>query len=824
MHDYNKAAKTYWWMIAVIGYSLLVFALFTVSSMPQTTILQVITATAFVCAAAFFPVSIPNSKLSVASGEIFIFLALLQFGLEAAVIVAAFEAGIASFRTSKRWTSWYGSPAMAVLATAASGYVFFAISSLLEISGTLVGASMMVLLTVVAILYCALTNLIPSLLISLKRNERLDVVALLKDRTWMALAHVGSAAFAGLLYYAGTALGVWVLFAAAPSIVLTLASFHFMFARTEVERIAQSTLLDAAKDESKRAKSYMTEIEQGKARFHGAFTNAAIGMMLVSRAGKIQEANPAVSKMLGYYESELLGSSLSQYMNAEDYSLLIYEIGELPDIGEAKLMRELSCTNKNGQSIGVAFSVANFGDGVNDADLIVQMQDIRERKEAEAKLVQIAFHDALTGLPNRVYFRDQLAKALARFKRDPNARFALMFLDFDRFKSVNDSLGHGAGDELLIGFAQRINGVIRSSDTVARLGGDEFAVLVQEFENEDRVVGLAQRIQDSFLEPFRIEGTNITSSASIGIAFGSDRYTTPDEVIRDADLAMYKAKMLGKAQYAVFDVSLHDRAAAELQLENELRRAIDKGEMRIHYQPQFNLSDRTLCGYEALVRWAHPKRGLLYPPTFLPIAEETGLIVPLGKWVVQQVCEQMRRWQSSPQGESLRMAINVSGRELRHENFASFLIEQLATNDIPASLFSIDLSERALIEGHKSAKTTLAQLSKAGILINIDDFGTGFSSLNNLANLPIAGINIDGTIVQRAADSTDAKEIIRAITSLGRALGKRVHAHGIETESQWRVMQELGCDAGQGNLCSQPVSAEDINQLMLNTRLIRSVR
>jgi len=528
--------------------------------------------------------------------------------------------------------------------------------------------------------------------------------------------------------------------------------------------------------------------------------------------------------MLGYHEYELLTGTLGAIMPSRDFELLLGDITKISERAAPAIQRELKCIDKRGEAIDVAFSVAYFGDGTSDPDLIVQMQDIRERKEAETKLRQIAFHDTLTGLPNRAYFRDQLAKALARAKRDENARFALMFLDFDRFKAVNDSLGHGAGDELLIGFATRINGVVRSTDTVARLGGDEFAVLVEEVTGDERVIDLAKRIQDTFRAPFCIAGTNITSSASIGIAFGSGKYDSLDDVIRDADLAMYKAKTSGKARYAVFDSSLHERAAAELQLENELRRAIEFGELRIHYQSQHEFSSRALCGYEALVRWAHPKRGLLYPSTFLPIAEETGLIVPLGKWVIEQVCQQMKRWRSSPQGQALRVSINISGRELRQEGFANFLIAQLDANGIPANLASIELSERALLEGHKSGADTLERLRAAGVSINIDDFGTGFSSLSHLTNLPIDGIKIDRAFVQQAGENMESGEIIRAITSLGRALGKRVHAQGIETEVQWRVMQDLGCDVGQGNLCSPPVTADEINQRMSSSRLIRSLR
>lgn len=824
MHDYNIYARAYWWTIAGIGYVLLADALIFVSAMPNQTILQIALAIAFVATVAFFPVKIPGTKLSVAAGEIFIFLALLLFGVEAAAIAAAIEGAIGAVRLSKRWTSWFGTPAMAAIAVSISGFGFIAVRNMLDQHDMLNGAAYLLLLTVFAVVYCALTNLLPSMLLALKRGERLDVEALFKGHNWMAVAHVCSAAIAGLLYYAGAKFGVWVAFAASPTIVLSLSSAHFLFARANAEREAQAALLDVAKQESQRAQAHAAEIQRSQARFHGAFTNAAIGMALVSAKGAILQVNPAVCKMLGYYESELLGSGLGTIMPPQDFELLLGDIARISKAATSAIERELFCIDKHGEAIGVAFSVAYFGDGTNDPDLIVQMQDIRERKEAEAKLLRIAFHDTLTGLPNRVYFRDQLTKALARVKRDENARFALMFLDFDRFKSVNDSLGHGAGDELLTGFATRIKGVVRSTDTVARLGGDEFAVLVEEVTSDERVIDLAKRIQETFRAPFCIEGTNITSSASIGIAFGSGKYESPDDVIRDADLAMYKAKTSGKARYAVFDSSLHDRAAAELQLENELRRAINVGELRIHYQSQHELGNRTLCGYEALVRWAHPKRGLLYPGTFLPIAEETGLIVPLGKWVIEQVCQQMKIWRESPQGQSLRVSINVSGREIRQESFATFLFAQLAANDVPANLVTIELSERALIEGHQSGANTLATLRAAGVSINIDDFGTGFSSLSHLTSLPIDGIKIDRTFVQQAGEAREAREIIRAITSLGRALDKRVHAQGIETEAQWRVMQELGVDIGQGNLSSPPVTANEIDLLMSSSRLIRSAR
>ena len=824
MHDYNAYTRIYWWVTAAIGYAILAYALNAVAALPFSSIIQIALAAVFVGIVAFFPVKIPGTTLSVAAGEIFIFLALLMFGVEAAVIAAATEGAIGALRMSKRWTSWYGTPAMATIAVSVSGLGFVASRAALEQRGWLTGVAYLTLLTVFAVAYYALSNLLPSILLALKSKKSLDVVALFKNHAWMAVAHIFSATIAGLLYYAGAKFGIWVAFAAAPTIVLSLSSAHFLFGRAEAERRSQAMLLAQANEESQRAITHATELQRSQARFHGAFTNAAIGMTLVSVEGIISQVNPAVCKMLGYYESELLGKSIAAYMPADDFALLINDIGKIREGVSASAQRELLCLDKNGESIGVAFSVAPFGDGTNDPDLIVQMQDIRERKSAEAKLMQIAFHDTLTGVPNRMYFRDQLAKALARAKRDDKTRFALMFLDFDRFKAVNDSLGHGAGDELLVGFSKRIKGVVRGTDTVARLGGDEFAVLVETVANDEHVIDLAKRIQDTFRTPFQIGGNSITSSASIGIAFADGSYESPDEVIRDADLAMYKAKTSGKARYAIFDPSLHERAATELQLENELRRAIELGELRIYYQPQYAFNDRTLWGYEALVRWAHPQRGLLYPGTFLPIAEETGLIVSLGKWVIDNVCQQMNGWRSTSEGAALRVSINISGREMRQENFARFLVGQLGEYEIPAKLFNIELNERTLVEGHKSSAFALAELRAAGISIDIDDFGTGFSSLSHLTNLPVDGIKIDQAFVQQAAENKEVKEIVRAIISLGCALGKRVHAQGIETEAQWQVMKELGCNIGQGNMCSAPITADDVKQLISNHSSLHSFR
>lgn len=823
MHDYNLQAKAFWWTAFGIGLVLVVNALISVAALPGAAILQIALVCMCTAVVGFFPVTVPRTKMSVAGGEIFIFLLLLVFGPEAAILAAALEALVGARKTSKRWTSWYGSPAYAAISLGVTGTLFVLAKNALASYGFLNAATLLVLLTALAVAHFSLSTVLATMSVALKKSAPITPIAWLRNLSWIALAYVGSASIAALLFGVAQEFGMVVLLAAVPSIVMFMSVAHFVFERAKDHEKVQEALLDAAKRETETMTAHAVALAQSEKRFHGAFSSAAIGMALVSANGAILQVNPAVCKMLGYREDELIGGAIGAFMSARDFSLLLNDIEAISTNVQTHVQRELDCVDKNGVRFSVAFNVSLFAAVPGaPADLIVQMQDIRSRKLAEAKLMHIAFHDALTGLPNRAYFREQLARVIARSKRSSGAQFALMFLDFDRFKAVNDSLGHAAGDELLVGFATRIKGVLRPTDTVARLGGDEFAVLVEDLHDDSGVLDLAKRLQETFRAPFRIQGTNITSSASIGIAFGADRYETPDDIIRDADLAMYKAKAAGKAQYAVFDSSLYDRATAELQLENELRRAIEVGELRVHYQPQYSLRDRSLRGYEALVRWAHPTRGLLYPATFLPIAEETGLIVPLGKWVIEEVCQQMKRMRQTEQGANLRMTINVSSRELRQQNFSTLVLNTLSNAGLPAKAITIELSERALIEGSRSAVDSLAALRSAGVQFCIDDFGTGFSSLSHLASLPVDSIKIDRSFVQQAEQTLEAKEIVRAITSLGRALGKSVHVQGVETEAQWRVLVELGCDVAQGNVCSPPITAAELNQLMASSRMLRA--
>jgi diguanylate cyclase (GGDEF)-like protein/PAS domain S-box-containing protein len=824
MYDYNRRARIYWFVVAVIGYGLLAYSAYVVSSFEKSALLQILIGACLTSFVSFFPVHVPRAKIAVVGGEIFIFLTLLLFGVEAAVLVAAVDGFVGAKRSSKRWTSWYSTPAMAAITMTVTGTLFILLRAGLEHYGILNAASLLLSLTLFSVVYYFGSFVLPSTLIALKRDEPISPMLWLKNLSWIALAYVCSAVIAALLHEAALKYGVVVLIAAIPIIVMFLLSAHFIFDRSAAIEESQTKLLEMAKRESNIAIEHAVELKISEERFHSAFTNAAIGMALVDQSGNILQVNQAACRLFGYDELELVDSALRALLPAEDVTLLLKDIAALHDGSKSLVQRELHCINKAGEILSVAFNVSYFQKAVNyPPDVIVQIQDISDRKKIEESLLHIAYHDALTGLPNRVYFRAQLAKAIARLKRNPNAQFAVMFLDFDRFKSVNDSLGHSAGDQLLIAFSKRIQAALRPADMVARLGGDEFAVLVEDMQSNNSALELAKRLQEMFREPFRANDTDITSSASIGICYSSARHETPDDVIRDADLAMYKAKADGKAQHAVFDLSLHDRATADLLLENELRRAIAVGELRLHYQPQHRFGDRSLYGYEALVRWAHPKRGLLYPATFLKVAQETGLIFPIGRWVIAEACSQMKRWRENDndRAQLLHMSVNISSPEFNQPNFVPFVIDTLEQAQVPAELLTIELTESALMDGAKGGVAALSALRAAGVKISIDDFGTGYSSLSYLATLPIDSLKIDQSFVSRMTETPESKEIVRAIATLGRALGKSIFAEGVETEAQWRTLVELGCDYGQGNLCSPAISADEIAQRISGSRLIR---
>ena len=440
--------------------------------------------------------------------------------------------------------------------------------------------------------------------------------------------------------------------------------------------------------------------------------------------------------------------------------------------------------------------------------------DVTEQKRFEEQLLHGAFHDPLTGLPNRALFLDRLTHAVARSQRRAEHIFGVLFLDLDRFKVVNDSLGHRVGDELLKGIARRVEECVRPGDTVARLGGDEFTVLLDDLVRPNDAELVAGRIQESLRAPFQLDGHEVVVSASIGIALSLQEYTRAEDIVRDADTAMYRAKADGKAGHRVFDQKMHHNAVQRLTMESELRRAVDRQEFELHYQPVISLQSGQIEGFEALVRWNHPLRGLVSPSEFIPLAEETGLINPLGWWVLREAATQARAWQQKyPRDLPLQMNVNLSGRQFRQPNLIGGVVTIL--NDIglePGSL-RLEITESVLMETAQDSRDVLAELREHGIRLCIDDFGTGYSSLNYLHSFDIDVLKIDRSFVSRIREGR-APEIVQTIVDLSRSLGLAVTAEGIETAEQLRQLRSMDVELGQGFYFARGLTADRADRLL----------
>ncbi|HZI17787.1 MAG TPA: EAL domain-containing protein [Pyrinomonadaceae bacterium] len=441
-------------------------------------------------------------------------------------------------------------------------------------------------------------------------------------------------------------------------------------------------------------------------------------------------------------------------------------------------------------------------------------RDVSRRKQVEEKLYHDAFHDTLTGLPNRALFMDRLRLAVGRAARAKKYLFAVLFLDLDRFKNVNDSLGHTVGDRLLVAIARRLEKCLRHIDTIARFGGDEFAVLVEGVEDANDAVRLAERLQREVITPINVGGLEVFTSASIGIALSSTGYELPEDVLRDADTAMYRAKAAGKARHEIFDTAMHDRAVALLQLENDLRRAVERDEFAIHYQPIVSLSDGRVRGFEALVRWHHPERGLVTPAEFISVAEETGLIIPLGLWVLRESCRQMARWQTMfPATRALTLSVNISGNQFMQPDLVEQVRRVLRETGFDPHRLQLEITESSVIENTETVTAMLVQLRALGIRLSMDDFGTGYSSLSYLHRFPIHTLKIDRSFVSGCGASED-NEIVRTIIMLARNMGMEVVAEGVETREQLASLRDLSCEYAQGFLFSHPLDAETTTRLL----------
>ncbi len=819
MPDYNRKATIYWWTAVVIGAVAIGLGLHGVAALDKAAWLQVAVGVLIAMVAGIFPVRVPQSKNSFAAGEIFIFLLLLMHGPAAATLAAAGEGAVGSWRTSKRWTSRIVSPAMAALAMWVVGTVLHAVLDRTNASaGTLLIATM-----TLAMGYFVLNALLVTAVPRLKRNERLQWSDLFELFGWVGIAVVASAAVATLLYLVYLQSGIGVLGAMVPLLAMMLATLHYFFRQQEASESVRQANAEATERENELARRHVHELEASERRFHSAFTHASIGMALLAFDGRILQANEALRALVGRSNEELLGTGFQHVVLEADRQALNEKLGLVSNREFESFALELRCAHAHGHPVWVTAHCSFFSEpGATAPCLILQVQDITARRRAEEDLHHLAFHDSLTGLPNRRRFHELLGQAVTQLNTsgEPYDAYAVMFLDFDRFKLINDSLGHSAGDEFLVQVSRRISEGLRPHDVVARLGGDEFAVLVRHVEHERSVVSLAERLMDALRQPFHVAGTELMTSASIGITFSALGYASPEDVLRDADTAMYKAKSAGKARYALFDTSLHTEVADRLRLEGDLRRAIDDGRLGVAYQPVFHLVARDgpcLAGFEALVRWNHPMDGSISPAAFLPIAEEAGLMIRLTDFVLHCACRQLREWQqSNPAWAGLTMNVNVAGHDIGHPALVARVTRALVEAEIKPAHLCLELTENILMSRLEAALPALTELRRMGVALAIDDFGTGYSSLSHLSTLPIDCLKVDRSFVSRLDSGSNEAAVVRSIVLLGSSLGKAVVAEGIETELQLEQLREMGCGLGQGYLLGRPQTPGEVSSLLLN--------
>jgi diguanylate cyclase (GGDEF)-like protein/PAS domain S-box-containing protein len=546
----------------------------------------------------------------------------------------------------------------------------------------------------------------------------------------------------------------------------------------------------------------------------------------------VQYISPAVTSLLGYQAEDVIGAvfpkllSLSEQQNFERFgNNLKSHTGEL-----GSQSRELTFRHKDGSERNLELTWSNRLHDPEVNAIIVNARDVSERKQFQAQLEHQALHDALTGLPNRSLFINRLEHSLARSSRSQK-QFAVLFIDLDRFKMVNDSLGHESGDALLKDVAARLKNSLRLEDTVARLGGDEFTILLEDLGHESEAVRLAERIIQTLEKPFTISGQDVYISASIGIRFGGAGFsetkeTSSLELLRDADTAMYKAKKQGKAQVAVFDEDVASEAAAQLRLETDLRRALeqcdsDANEFCVYYQPLVDLQSGEVVRLEALVRWEHPRLGFLPPAKFIPLAEDTGLILPLGRWVLKTACQQAAAWHTTSTTETAPgLAVNLSPRQFLQPHLVEEVRTILAETGLEPRHLELEITERIIMEHGETTTDTLAQLKALGVQLAIDDFGSGYSSLDYLKRFPVDTLKIDRAFIHDLANNEVDVAIVGAVTTMAQALGSQVVAEGLETATQVSRVRALGCDTGQGYFFAKPMPHEEVLKFM-NDALVR---
>ena len=808
LFDYPPSAVAAWFAIAGAGGLALGWALWRVSHLPAAAG-PLLLAIGLVALASSFAIKLPRSTYTLSVADVFIFGTLAALGTPAAVLAAGVEGAIGTARTSKRLSSRVSSPAAGMMAMSVCGWAFESTKALLPGLGLGEELAPAVALCLVAAVPFALTTIPLMGMMALKRGEPITPIRWMADAAVTAAIYLASALIAGLVHLNSQRFGPALLVVSAASTLLIMGLLRTALRRQETERQSQ----DAKIAEANR------EAERNQQRFNAAFSHAAVGMVIVNQEGVILQANAALCELLMLDPGELPGCHIDTALNSADAPLLQRRAEAALALADGAFSMELQARRADGADMWVAVHCGKYEDTASGGRcLIYQLHDITSRHVAEHRLSHIAHHDGLTDLANRHCFHERLVMAVERTRQDGSRRFALLFLDLDRFKVINDSLGHSAGNELLREVAARLRSCLGPGDLAARLGGDEFAVLLETAHEAEIGMRTAGRVLDELSRPVRIFGTEVVPSASAGITFSDAGLRTADQILRDADLAMYEAKAGGGGRVALFDRSMQEKVADKLALETDLRRAIGEGQLSMHFQPIYQLDPYRLVGFEALARWVHPQRGPVSPAVFIALAEESGYIEPLTDWVIDHAMAQLARWKKDlPGAQALGMHVNISGRDLTRMSLVGHVKQVLERHGATPGSLTLEITETTLMGRLDVALRTMGQLRLSDVRFSIDDFGTGFSSLSYLASLPIDSLKIDRSFVAAMQDKKQNAEIVRAVFALGQLLGHKVIAEGIETADQLATLRSMGVHEGQGYLLSRPLRSDQVADLLAVT-------
>lgn len=766
---------------------------------------------------------IPSFKSHIAVSDTFIFLALLLYGGEIAIVLAAVEAFFSAWRFCNKKLTVFFNVAMAALSTGAVIFVlkFFGLYTASLLTGRAAEIkNFFIALSVMAITQFLANTTLASVYGALKSEKPLWETWKTKY-IWTFITYFTGAITAGGLIQISYYVGFGAMIAAFPIIFFIYFSYRMYLKNVEMS----ITQAEQAEQHARILEEQSTALRDSEERFRSAFNYAPIGIALVSPEGNWLKVNRALCNILGYTEEEFLERNFQSMLFSEDLGNTLIRIHELLSGKISNCQSEQRYVHKTGKTVWASWSVSTTGEvKFERSNLIFQVQDITDKKLVEEKLQYDATHDALTKLPNRSFFMERLEKALEKARENPHYKASILFIDLDRFKIINDSLGHLVGDLLLIGIAERLRDCLRPNDLVARLGGDEFTILVEGRYDQKEVVKIADRIQEKFAAPFNLNGSEIYSSASIGILNSSEKHLKPEDMMRDADTAMYQAKRAGKARHETFDENMREAAIEILQLENDLRRAVEREDFTVFYQPIYSLASDEIQGFEALARWEHETQGFIPPDKFIPLAEEIGLIDVLGEQILRKACEQGSELRKHfPAGKPFTLNVNLSCKQFAHPNLVRRIKRILEETDFAPHNLKIEITESVFIEHREKAIEMLNQLRDIGVEINIDDFGTGYSNLSYLMQLPISTLKIDRSFINPLEFQGRNLEIVQTIMTLACSLGIKVIAEGVETEAQLEQLRILNCQEAQGFFFAKPMSFAD-TQNFLDTEAQTNIR